>query len=109
MNKRYLFLLAWASGSEGEEDANEKTKVHKQEDLLKQFKQGNDAIFAVEIWAPGYDVAAAVGYREAFQENYTGYDTLSVLESLTDEKLAGWRDNVPSFTVEENGTITEHK
>lgn len=105
MNSRFLFLLAWMHGSEGAEDSgipDGKTKVHKQGDLLKQFKKDNDNVFAVEVFAPNQDIANAIGCREAFHENFTGYDTLSTTIVLTNEKI---RANVPCFIVEADAIV----
>lgn len=83
--KSYLFLIAWFDGSES---SGEKTKVHKQEDLYKQFKKGNEHVFAVVINLPKANsnrlfeehdetMAQAFGYKAAFHANYTGHDSTS--------------------------------
>lgn len=88
--KRFLFLLAWISGSDGEEDAfgpDEHTKVNSQEDLTTEFFGGNETIFAVEIFAPNTTTADALGYKEAFFDNYTCYDTLSICREILPDLL----------------------
>lgn len=75
--KRYLFLLAWIDGSDSA--CGENTKVHCQEDLTEQFDNGNENVFAVDIHASNADIASAYGYKMAFFNNYTAYDSLSVL------------------------------
>jgi hypothetical protein len=91
MKRRFLFLLAWASGSDGEADnlaPGEYTRVEKQEDLLIQFEKKNKNIFALEIWASNENIAAALGYKEAFMDNYTAHDSVSSCEEiLTTEVL----------------------
>jgi len=85
MNKRFLFLLAWASGSDGEADnlePGEHTRVEKQSDLREQFDKGNENILALEIWASNEEIAAAFGYKEAFMNNYTAHDSVSSCEEI---------------------------
>lgn len=92
MNKRFLFLVAWVEGTESAAfmDAGD-TNVHENEDLLTEYKDGNESVLAVEIFAPNSDVAAAIGWRHAITEeagSYTLDDTLSdVIEIGADEKL----------------------
>jgi hypothetical protein len=73
----YLFLIAWIHGSE---TAPEDTHVHDQDDLLPEYLKGNEEVFALLITAPNEEVAACIGYKEAFFQNYTAYDSLSFLE-----------------------------
>lgn len=85
--KRYLFLLAWVSGSESEEDNYDpelegSSKVKSQEDLKTEFLNLNEHIFAREIHAPDSVVASALGYKEAFFDNYTAHDSLSICEEI---------------------------
>lgn len=74
MNK-YLFLLAWVSGSES--GSGDDTRVHNQNDLLSEYVLGNEYIFALRIEAPNMEMASTYGYAEAFHDNYTGEDTTS--------------------------------
>lgn len=93
MSKRYLFLMAWVVGSEGA--YGDATRVHSQSDLMPEYLKGNEHIFAVEIvdgcnpfnWEcvlPPVDIAYALGCKEAFDNNYTAYDTVSVIDELDD-------------------------
>lgn len=89
--KSYLFLIAWFDGSES--SGGEKTKVHKEEDLYKQFKKGNENVFAVLISVndshppirlpepeePFETVATHAGEAAAFHANYTAHDSTSNL------------------------------
>lgn len=88
--KSYLFLIAWVHGSDS--SGFEKTHVHKQEDLYKQFKKGNEAIFAVRInIVSGYlrlekaleAIVQQYGYAAAFDVNYTAHDSTSDLIKVT--------------------------
>lgn len=88
---KYLFLLAWMDGSPG---ADEETHVHDQADLLPQFLAGNEAIFALTIEVGSNivqhaRVATAIGQSEAWSENFTGEDTLSVCELLDETLVLG--------------------
>jgi len=80
MNKRYLFLLAWVSGSEGA--CGEETHIYESDDLYPQYTLGSDNIFAVEIWAPSDKIAWALGYQEAFFNNFTANDSVSDLVEI---------------------------
>jgi hypothetical protein len=73
--KKYLFLLAWFEGSEGA--GGDPTNVHSIDDLLPEYKKGNQYIFALRIEAINEEVASKYGYARAFHENYTGHDTTS--------------------------------
>lgn len=81
--KRYLFLLAWISESEG--SGYRCTDVDGTEDLYDQFMIDNNDVFAVEIFAPNKDVASAYGYQAAFFENYTANDTCSICIEIADD------------------------
>jgi hypothetical protein len=106
MNSRFLFLLAWMHGSEGaENNGTPETKVNKQEDLIKQFKKGNENVFAVEVFAPSQDIANAIGCREAFHDNFTGYDTLSIIMPLAANEKFRKGQKVPCFIVEDDQII----
>ncbi len=86
MNGRYLFLLAWVDSSDGA--CSEETHIYESDDLYPQYTQGNDHIFAVEIWAPSDKIAWALGYQEAFFDNFTAQDTVSDLVEIgQDEEL----------------------
>jgi len=91
MKRRFLFLLAWVAGSDSEADnlePGEHTRVKKQSDLREQFDKGNEHILALEIWASNENIAAALGYKEAFMDNYTAHDSVSSCEEiLTTEVL----------------------
>ena len=85
MNRRFLFLLAWVSESDG--NCGEVNDVNSQDDLRHQFDLGNTAVMAVDILLPDYgsrteDIAAALGYAKAFDANYTAYDTVSMIEEI---------------------------
>jgi hypothetical protein len=80
MNKRYLFLLAWVDGSDS--SSGDETKVYESEDLYPQYAWGNDYVFAVEIWAPSDKIAWALGYQEAFFNNFTAQDSVSDLVEI---------------------------
>ena|SRR5665213_392361 len=91
--RQYLFLLSWIHGSASA--GGDKTGVRKQEDLYLQFSKGNKHIFAVVISMPDLgreplmkhmDIAAKIGYAEAFHNNYTGHDTFSDIFDLTEDK-----------------------
>lgn len=73
---RYLFLLAWAEGSDSA--CGDKTRVHERLDLYPEFMKGNEFIFAVDIHAPNKDIATAFGFQAAFHENYTACDSASI-------------------------------
>src|ERR1700677_1519072 len=73
--KTYLFLLAWCDGSDSA--CGEATGVDSQDDLLPEYRKGNEHIFALYIAAPNEGLAADAGYSRAFHENYTGYDSVS--------------------------------
>jgi hypothetical protein len=73
--KKYLFLLAWFDGSDGA--GGDPTGVHKQGDLLPEYKRVNEHVFALRVEAPNEEIASAFGYARAFHENYTGHDTTS--------------------------------
>ena len=77
---KYMFLLAYVSGSEGncEEDNN----ITCSDDLIEEYKAGNPAIFAKEYYAFSEEEALAYGYRDAFFENYTAHDTVSIIYPL---------------------------
>jgi hypothetical protein len=91
--KRYLFLLAWMEGSDSSN--GDPTGVFSQDDLLKEFRNGNEYIFAVEVHSHSEDEAATIGYRDAFFENYTAYDSLSTVEEIPwDEKLTTPVDSI---------------
>lgn len=105
MNKRFLFLLAWWSGSDGEADnlePGEHTRVCKQEDLLIQFKKKNENIFALDIWAPNAEIATALGCKEAFFENFTAHDSVSSLEEI----LATEALTLTTIVCTDNGVVT---
>ena len=77
MNK-YLFLLAWIQGSDMA--AGEETKVHNQEDLLPQFEDGNEHIFALAMFnCPNDEVATIIGRSEAFDNGFTAHNSLSTV------------------------------
>lgn len=88
--RRYLFLLAWVEGSDS--SADEPTGIHDQDDLLPEYKKGNEHVFAVEIRLPqismnefiDYEIAKRYGYAEAFFNNYTAHDSVSTLEEIDD-------------------------
>lgn len=89
--KSYLFLIAWVDGSES--SGFEKTKVHKQEDLYKQFKKVNEHIFAVliDVYYPPDKIASEqvetlalnAGEAASFHSNYTAYDSTSDMIEIT--------------------------
>lgn len=76
--KKWLFLIAWMDGSD-EGGAN---GVHTQNDLYPQHQAGNEHVTAFEIEADTKEVAYEKGYKEAFFENYTAYNSFSVLIDL---------------------------
>ena len=73
--KKYLFLLAWMDGSDGA--GGDPTSVEEQDDLLLEYENGSEYVFALRIEAINEEVASKYGYAAAFHENYTGHDTLS--------------------------------
>lgn len=84
LNKRYLFLVAWVEGSDTA--SGELTQVNDQSDLVPQFLTGNQHVMAVEVFAPNEEIAYAFGCKEAFDNNYTGHDSVSmVVEIGTDD------------------------
>jgi hypothetical protein len=84
-NKRFLFLLCWVEGSDSA--SGDLTSVHSQDDLLPQFKDDNEHIFALYIEAPNEEIASAFGYKRAFFDNYTAHDTVSICDE-TDTDVA---------------------
>lgn len=89
---RYLFLCAWAEGSDSA--GGEATKVNNQNDLYPQFMVGNSHIMGVEVIvndAYGLsadkqeEIANAYGCAEAFSENYTGYDSTSLIMAIPND------------------------
>lgn len=64
-------------------DLDEETHVSSSKDLIKQFRKKNESVFAVEIYATSEDVAMALGYKEAFFENYTAHDSTSDLIEIS--------------------------
>ena len=78
MNKRFVFLLAWVSGSDSA--CGEDTKINSQDDLMKEFLNRNPNIFAVEIYAENEEIAYAFGCKEAFFDNFTAHDSVSICE-----------------------------
>jgi hypothetical protein len=80
MNKRYLFLLAWVDGSDS--SGGGETKVYESEDLYPQCFWGNEHVFVIEIWAPSDKIAWALGYQEAFFNNFTAHDSVSDLVEI---------------------------
>lgn len=97
--KRYLFLLSWVHGSESAENNGVTTYVHKQEDLLPEYGKNNEEVFALRIVAPNEDVACNFGYAEAFHENYTGYDTVSICVEI-DGTIVGNLEETKLITVD---------
>lgn len=89
MNKRYLFLLAWVAGSDGEKEniAHGSTNVRVREDLKKEYRSHNEHIFALEISAPNYTFATAIGFQMAFLTGYTVYNTLSYCEEIKESAV----------------------
>jgi hypothetical protein len=69
--------MAWVEGSDTA--LSEPTRVYSQEDLLPQFHAGNDYVYAVAIDAPNEETATAFGYKEAFFDNYTARDAVSMI------------------------------
>jgi hypothetical protein len=85
---RYLFLCAWVQGSPSAEDNQVDTGIFSSDDLLPAFQAGEEEILSVIVeGAPNEEEAATHGYAKAFHENYTGYDTVSIVIPLTDESL----------------------
>lgn len=85
--KRFLFLLAWAEGSDSA--GGDATEVQSQQDLMPEFLKGNQHIFAVEIQVSTFEddddvseIASKYGYAEAFYNNYTAHDSVSVTTEL---------------------------
>lgn len=81
--KRFLFLLGWVDGSDSA--CGEKTDIHQQRDLLYQFKLGNEHVFAVQVETDSETVATHVGRSIAFGDNYTEYDTVSMLYEVDED------------------------
>ena len=91
---KFLFLCAWVSGSDSAHDnlADPFTGVNGQSDLLPQYKAGNRNILTVGVCLPdnlphAKDIAYAVGCREAFSDDYTAYDTVSICLPMEDTGL----------------------
>jgi hypothetical protein len=88
--KRYLFLLAWIHKSES--SCGDPTNIRKQADLLPEYKKGNEYILAMEIRIPQItrngivesEIAQKYGEAEAFQNDFTSYDTVSALEEISE-------------------------
>jgi hypothetical protein len=82
--KTYLFLLSWIENSDSA--SGEKTLVHSQDDLVKQFWDENEHIFAVVLKVPSgveeKETASKWGYAEAFFNNYTAYDSVSLCNEI---------------------------
>lgn len=95
--RKFLFLIGWVEGSDTAVDNDPingggKTGIHNQDDLLPQFKAGNENVLAVvfHILVPQVDakeIATAFGYKEAFHHNYTAHDSTSIL--LTEKEWSG--------------------
>jgi hypothetical protein len=99
--KTYLFLLAWASGS----DINfgEDNDVNDESDLLPEFEKGNDAVFAFLITVPDLGkhserVAFALGWGMALHEDYTMHDSISQTFDWTGKPV---NFNVPTIDITE--------
>lgn len=80
---RYLFLTAWLEGSDSA--GGELTQVHVQDDLWTQYLSNNPHIFAVEVLADSIDIANVYGRAKAWSDNYTAYDTVSVVVKLDED------------------------
>jgi len=78
--KKYLFLIAWAAGSDGACGVD--TKIRSQKDLVKQHRAGNPEVWTIEIQADNEESAWDKGYRAAFFENWIANDTFSDLIAL---------------------------
>lgn len=80
--KKYRFYIAWLafSGSACGED----TKVNRVEDLVPQFKDGNENVNTYEFEAVDDKAALDKSYAWAFHNNFTGEDTVTDLECLDD-------------------------
>jgi hypothetical protein len=84
-NKRFLFLVSWVHGSPAAEELGDETNVHDTETLLSEYKEGNESVLALEVFAPNSDVAEAIGWRHAIQEDagaFTLNDTVSLVKEL---------------------------
>jgi hypothetical protein len=78
--KKFLFLIGWVSGSDSA--CGDITDINDQNDLIPEFRRGNEHVFAVVLIAPNDNIAAIGGYKESFFEGYTAHDTVSVVEAL---------------------------
>jgi hypothetical protein len=78
MTKTYLFLIGWVEGSDS--SGGESTSINEHTNLLPEYLKGNEHVFAVLInGARSETEAENYGYKEAFFQNYTAYDTVSDL------------------------------
>lgn len=96
MSNRYLFLLAWCEGSDSA--SGEETKVHSQEDLIKQYWTNNPHVFAVEVIANNEHIASAFGYQKAFFEGYTANDSVSTIIHMDSDPM--FRPVIPNMTID---------
>lgn len=83
---RFLFLLSWIDGSPSDDEG---TCISSQEELMPAYLEGNPFVFAVEIQVPmggnEEEIASKWGYTEAFHNNYTAEDSVSICESLSSD------------------------
>ena len=83
---RYLFLCAWADGSDGA--GGDDTRVECPEDLYSEYITGSEHIFALVVVTDKSINARMCGQSRAFEENYTEYDTVSDVILLDSEYKA---------------------
>ena len=70
--------------------------MHVPNDLFPQFEAGNEAVHTVLVEAPNEKVAIAFGRGEAFNANFTAWDSVSDCIKLADNQVLSHK---PSWNV----------